>query len=187
LPHFQSISVQKRGESISLARKAAAGARKKRELAQQQQQRRPADMSAPNRAADEQTDERIPSQVAGVVARQNVGGNLSWFVDNIGKASLAASEIAVNGACGSHDFLTESASIQLMLAKRKKNELNESSGAQKIIALHRWVENHGDGRWAVIVLEFAEEFDPVRISVDLKDKWRNLAKAAKAVRGVNLR
>jgi hypothetical protein len=186
LPHFQSISVQKRGESISLARKAAAGARKKRELAQQKQQLRPVDMSAAIFAADKQNDERIPSHVTGVVSGQNSAGNLGNLADDVGKANEAASDICVNGTYGDQDLLKESASTRANVSQTKEKRAQRVKWRpQEITALHRGVEKHGAGRWAVILREFAEDFDPVRISVDLKDKWRNLAKAPKAVRGVS--
>lgn len=51
---------------------------------------------------------------------------------------------------------------------------------EEVTALKKGVERYGVGRWAVILREFASAFDPVRISVDLKDKWRNIFKVPKS-------
>lgn len=47
----------------------------------------------------------------------------------------------------------------------------------EVNALRDGVLKHGQGRWAVILRDYAHAFHPARISVDLKDKWRNLSKS----------
>lgn len=53
--------------------------------------------------------------------------------------------------------------------------------ADEVQALREGVERHGEGKWAVILREYAERFHRGRISVDLKDKWRNMVKAKTGV------
>lgn len=60
--------------------------------------------------------------------------------------------------------------------KEKRSKRVKWTDAE-VAALREGVERYGEGRWAVILREYAARFDAVRISVDLKDKWRNLFKA----------
>eukprot|EP00177_Eucheuma_denticulatum_P007017 GFKZ01012760.1.p1 GENE.GFKZ01012760.1~~GFKZ01012760.1.p1 ORF type:complete len:1188 (+),score=206.21 GFKZ01012760.1:339-3902(+) len=116
-----------RGESISLARRAAATAKKRREEARAELERRG-------------IREGVDSALAGIVAQSaSTRANVS---QNKGKRS-----------------------------KRVKWTVDE------VRALQEGVRQYGEGRWAVILREYAPCFHSCRISVDLKDKWRNLFKA----------
>ena len=122
-------SVIARGESISLARRAAATAKKRREEA---------------RAELERRGVRDGVETA---LEQLVGANAST------RANVSQNK-----------------------AKRLKRVKWTD---QEVSALRQGVTRYGEGRWAVILREYATSFNPVRISVDLKDKWRNLSKTHK--------
>eukprot|EP00178_Gracilaria_changii_P012391 TRINITY_DN350_c0_g1_i1.p1 TRINITY_DN350_c0_g1~~TRINITY_DN350_c0_g1_i1.p1 ORF type:complete len:1155 (+),score=182.31 TRINITY_DN350_c0_g1_i1:8400-11864(+) len=118
-----------RGESISLARRAAAVAKKKRERA---------------RAQFEQ---------------QGLGTSLDTVL---------------------REFVSANASTRPNVSQNKaKRQKRIKWTQQEVEALRLGVQKYGEGRWAVILRENANMFNPVRISVDLKDKWRNLSKTNK--------
>ncbi|CAN8072194.1 unnamed protein product [Agarophyton chilense] len=124
-----SASHAARGESISLARRAAAAAKKKRERA---------------RAEFEQ---------------RGLGASLDTVL---------------------RDFVSANASTRPNVSQNKaKRQKRIKWTAQEVDALRNGVHKYGEGRWAVILRENANLFNPVRISVDLKDKWRNLSKSHK--------
>lgn len=119
-----------RGESISLARRAAATAKKRREEARAE------------------------------LERQGVREDV---------------ESALEGLVGA------SASTRANVSQNKVKRIKRVKWSQEEVdALRAGVARYGEGRWAVILREFAASFNDVRISVDLKDKWRNLYKAHRA-------
>lgn len=117
-----------RGESISLARRAAATAKRRREEARLE------------------------------LERQNASNP---DADHIAYASIMDSSAATR------------ANVSQNKAKRNKRV---KWSTEEVDALRDGVLKHGHGRWAVILRDYAHAFHPARISVDLKDKWRNLSK-----------
>lgn len=118
-----------RGQSISLARRAAAVAKKKREHARAQ------------------------------FERQGLGTG----IDNVLR-----------------NYVSANASTRPNVSQNKSRRHKRIKWTEgEVQALRSGVQKHGEGRWAVILRENADRFHPVRISVDLKDKWRNLSKSNK--------
>ena len=60
------------------------------------------------------------------------------------------------------------------VAKRKKKHFSE----QEVQHLREGVQKYGVGNWANILNDTTLKFDETRNAVSLKDKWRNLMKAA---------
>ncbi len=60
------------------------------------------------------------------------------------------------------------------VAKRKKKHFSE----QEVQHLREGVQKYGVGNWANMLNDPALQFDETRNAVSLKDKWRNLMKAA---------
>jgi len=58
------------------------------------------------------------------------------------------------------------------VGRRKRTPWSSSEEA----ALREGVSECGTGSWASILSRFADKFHPVRTSVDLRDKWRNLTR-----------
>ncbi|CDF33390.1 unnamed protein product [Chondrus crispus] len=75
-----------------------------------------------------------------------------------------------------------SASTRANVSQNKGKRAKRVRWSQpEVCALRTGVARYGQGRWAVILREFANDFHPCRISVDLKDKWRNLFKSQKTL------
>lgn len=76
------------------------------------------------------------------------------------------------------DIVGASASTRANVSQTKvRRQKRIKWSDDEVLALRAGVRKYGEGRWAVILREFANNFHPVRISVDLKDKWRNMFKA----------
>lgn len=204
-PRARSLSVQKRGESISLARKAAAGAKRRREEALERQRyetlQRHALSDGEARIKHSETsndDCDGPSVATGRTSDSIVNCQSGVTVSSnlVDRGDLHHGDPFATGMCTpSHapdyvlkaDAFKESASTRANVSQTKEKRAQRVKWRpEEITALHKGVEKHGAGRWAVILREFAEDFDPVRISVDLKDKWRNLAKAPKPQSRISL-
>lgn len=56
--------------------------------------------------------------------------------------------------------------------EKRKERVNWSP--EEVNALKQGIQKWGPGKWAVILRDYADEFHESRISVDLKDKWRNI-------------
>lgn len=117
-----------RGESISLARRAAANAKRRREEARFELER--------HGAADCDADQAL-------------------LVSLIDSSAATRANVSQN---------------------KSKRSKRVKWSTEEVEALHEGVLKHGQGRWAVILRDYAHAFHPARISVDLKDKWRNILK-----------
>lgn len=74
-------------------------------------------------------------------------------------------------------IVAQSASTRANVSQNKsKRSKRVKWTKEEVHALQEGVRQYGEGRWAVILREFASSFHSCRISVDLKDKWRNLFK-----------
>lgn len=131
-PTAGKAAIMARGESISLARRAAASAKRRREEARLE------------------------------IERRNTGNP---DADTAAFASIIDSSAATR------------ANVSQNKAKRNKRV---KWSTEEVDALRDGVSKHGQGRWAVILRDYAHAFHPARISVDLKDKWRNLSKVHRA-------
>lgn len=81
------------------------------------------------------------------------------------------------------DFMEKNPAMRANVSQNRSKRLRRVKWRKhEVEALKKGVERYGIGRWAVILREYAKDFDPVRISVDLKDKWRNIFKAPKVSR-----
>lgn len=192
LSSFRSVSIRKRGESISLARKAAAGAKRKREEALERERQRifrdpnlvfESYATGATRALLHSSLENMPNaEVVGDGSpNYQAGQRLCGQVDSKQSGAFHDTLLSRSGErCSVNGVFAESASTRANVSQTKEKRAQRVKWRpEEIVALHKGVEKHGAGRWAVILREFAADFDPVRISVDLKDKWRNLAKTPK--------
>lgn len=101
------------------------------------------------------------------------------------KRDLARAELERTGVKTGElsDLMEKNPAMRANVSQNRNKRVRRVKWRPKEVeALRKGVDKHGIGRWAVILREYAKDFDPVRISVDLKDKWRNIFKVPKTPR-----
>jgi hypothetical protein len=151
--------IRKRGQSIALGRRAALNARKLREDARAQMAR----------AREEgATLQAAPVSMHGTAGKPATAVPLNSSGQLVPQPRLAGCNPGGSVAAPVDEG---SATIRANVSQTKVKRAHRVKWRQsEIAALHRGVAKHGVGRWAVILREFAGDFDPSRYADILRTR-----------------